>query len=30
LGRPLKYEGMRYPETDTTNRPDGPRTSMFR
>ena len=31
LGRPLKYDGNRYPETDSsTKRPEGPKTSMFR
>jgi hypothetical protein len=30
--RPLKYDGNRYPETDstTTKRPEGPKTSIFR
>lgn len=29
--RPLKYDGNRYPETDSaTKRPEGPKTSIFR
>ena len=31
MTRPLKYDGNRYPETDSaTKRPEGPKTSMFR